>query len=333
MKFLKIAAPTRIPKPVRLADVYFHRDILTKSFDGNNVDILTISSFDELSSGYELIPNHTFPNQHQRSRLFTMKTKKFFIVTARVHPGETISSFMLDGFLDFILSSDPRAVALRKLYVFKIIPMLNPDGVIRGNYRGDHLGMNLNRVYQSPDPVLHPTIYATKTYTNYIMTLGSIDFYIDFHGHANKSGSFLFGNWIDDVQKQKEMLLFAKYCMKHNALFSFDECDFGPNSPSTFHELEKATQGTSRVAMHKLTSATRVFTFEANYYGYKVENRTKRFSMQDMKGMGISIALAAFDATVLKSDGDKEVKEWVEDNLVRLYQEAGIPLPGELSKL
>lgn len=35
--------------------------------------------------------------------------KKGVVVTARVHPGETNSSWMMKGFLDFITSADPVA--------------------------------------------------------------------------------------------------------------------------------------------------------------------------------------------------------------------------------
>ena len=73
--------------------------------------------------------------------------KKGIVITARVHPGESQSSWVLQGFLQFLLSDEEDAKVLRRHYVFKIIPMLNPDGVIYGNYRCSLLGVDLNRRY------------------------------------------------------------------------------------------------------------------------------------------------------------------------------------------
>lgn len=85
-----------------------------------------------------------------------------------MHPGETPASFVLEGLMRAILSNDRRGRALRANFVFKIIPVLNPDGVFRGHFRVDNNGVNLNRCYISPSPYEHPTIYAAKTYLEYL---------------------------------------------------------------------------------------------------------------------------------------------------------------------
>ena len=71
--------------------------------------------------------------------------RKAIILTSRVHPGETNASWIMKGVIDFLVSDQPHAVHLRNTFVFKIIPMLNPDGVIVGNYRCSLMGQDLNR--------------------------------------------------------------------------------------------------------------------------------------------------------------------------------------------
>lgn len=40
--------------------------------------------------------------------------------------------------------------------------MINPDGVMIGNYRSSYCGIDLNRKYHNPDEKLHPTVHAMK---------------------------------------------------------------------------------------------------------------------------------------------------------------------------
>ena len=58
--------------------------------------------------------------------------KKYIVLSARVHPGESNSSWIMKGVLHYLTSDHPNAQLLREKFIFKIIPMLNPDGVIHG---------------------------------------------------------------------------------------------------------------------------------------------------------------------------------------------------------
>jgi murein tripeptide amidase MpaA len=79
---------------------------------------------------------------------------------------------MLQGCIEFILSDDPIAAELRNRFIFKIIPILNPDGVIHGNYRSSLMGVDLNRRWKNPSKFLHPTIYYAKSLIRFFHTLG-----------------------------------------------------------------------------------------------------------------------------------------------------------------
>ena len=51
---------------------------------------------------------------------------------------------------------------MRDKFVFKLVPMLNPDGVIVGNYRCSLAARDLNRNYRHPRRENFPTIYSLK---------------------------------------------------------------------------------------------------------------------------------------------------------------------------
>lgn len=99
--------------------------MLCKSLAGNDVDMLIVTNFASI------------PEE--------IAVRKAIILTARVHPGESNASWMMQGVIEFLVSDDDKAQYLRDTYVFKIIPMLNPDGVIVGNYRCSLVGQDLNR--------------------------------------------------------------------------------------------------------------------------------------------------------------------------------------------
>jgi murein tripeptide amidase MpaA len=100
---------------------------------------------------------------------------------------------MMQGFINFLVGDTRKARELRQNLVFKIIPMLNIDGVVVGNYRSSFAGSDLNRQYMAPDKRLHPTIYSLKKLIRTTQKTTSVLAFVDMHGHSKKKSVFMYG--------------------------------------------------------------------------------------------------------------------------------------------
>ena len=103
---------------------YIQVSQLCKSLSGLDVPLITLTNFE-----------------------MDDENKEYIVISARVHPGETHGSWMMEGFISYLLSNAKSAKFLRDSVLFKIIPMLNPDGVVVGNSRVALAGNDLNRKY------------------------------------------------------------------------------------------------------------------------------------------------------------------------------------------
>uniref|UniRef100_A0A1I8FTS3 Peptidase_M14 domain-containing protein n=1 Tax=Macrostomum lignano TaxID=282301 RepID=A0A1I8FTS3_9PLAT len=186
---------------------YVQRDLLGLSVQQRRLDLLTVSHPDNLTDEAQ---------------------KRVVFITARVHPGETPASFVCQGLIDFLVSSHPIAKQLRDYLVFKIIPMLNPDGVYLGNYRCSLMGFDLNRHWQEPSPWAHPTIYACKKamIDMYNSKDHDIDFFCDLHAHSTLMNGFMYGNTFDDPDKQERQNVFPKLFQQNAEDFSLTNTNF-----------------------------------------------------------------------------------------------------------
>ncbi len=111
--------------------IFYQRELLTQSLDGRRIDLLTISSVDGMS-GTEKEPllSGLFPETRRvDERAPVFPDKEIVFVSARVHSGEVPAQHTFKGILSLLMDpNDLRAKELRARYVFKLIPMLNPDG-------------------------------------------------------------------------------------------------------------------------------------------------------------------------------------------------------------
>ncbi|XP_019681405.2 cytosolic carboxypeptidase 3 isoform X9 [Felis catus] len=208
------------------------------------------------------------------------RKRKAVILTARVHPGETNSSWIMKGFLDYILGDSSDAQLLRDTFIFKVVPMLNPDGVIVGNYRCSLTGQDLNRNYTSVLKESFPSVWYTRNMIRRLMEKREVILYCDLHGHSRKENIFMYGCDGSErckalyLQQQIFPLMLSKNCPDK---FSFSACKFN---------VQKSKEGTGRVVMWKM-GIKNSFTMEATFCGSTLGNkRGTHFNTKDLESMG-----------------------------------------------
>ncbi|XP_063683095.1 cytosolic carboxypeptidase 2-like isoform X25 [Bolinopsis microptera] len=260
---------------------YVKQRILCHSLGGNMVHLLTV----------------TTPSTH----LTEAKQKRAVVVTARVHPGETNSSYMMRGFINFITGSSPDAKVLRDNFVFKIVPMLNPDGVIVGNYRSSLAARDLNRNYKNPIKDAYPSIWSVKAMIRRMLTEREVVLYCDLHGHSRKMNVFMYGCENKDPGLRLQERVFPNMMSRNTSKFKYSSCRF---------KVQKKKEGTGRIVMWQQMGILNSFTMEATFAGYN----NVHFNSRDLEDMGYHFC----DTLLDYCDPDTSKVEHVLANLTRI---------------
>ncbi|VDO48353.1 unnamed protein product [Schistosoma margrebowiei] len=215
------------------------------------------------------------------------KDKYAVVITARVHPGETNSSWIIYGLLKFLTSNQSIILTLKKQYTFYIIPMLNPDGVIVGNYRCSLTGRDLNRNYRQPKKDVFPTVWTVKQLVKWCKKTYKDVIYCDMHGHSRRNNIFMYG--CDPLYRHSKIFNNTKKSLHERILpyiisqqatsyFSFPNCRF------TVHPSKEST---SRVVFWREFEVINSFTLEATFNGSTLQNNNlMKFEVDDFMKMG-----------------------------------------------
>lgn len=123
------------------------------------------------------------------------ETQPALWAVARQHPAETGGSWKAEGLLEWLLSEDPQAQAMLEGGEVYLAGFLNPDGVTLGNYRVNRAGVNLNRVWDDPDPETEPEVHAVhREMHRFVEDGGEISFFVDLHSHSTIRRNFFYWN-------------------------------------------------------------------------------------------------------------------------------------------
>lgn len=242
---------------LRTPHIYLRQDILCETLGGNSCPLLTITALPESNS-----------NDH----ICQFRNRPLIFLSARVHPGETNASWVMKGTLEFLMGTSPLAASLREAYIFKIVPMLNPDGVVNGNHRCSLSGEDLNRQWQNPNPELHPTIYHTKSLLQYLAHIQRAPLvFCDYHGHSRKKNVFMYGCSVketvwqsnisatsSDLQEDLGYRALPKILSQIAPAFSMASCSF---------VVERSKESTARVVVWREIGVQRSYTMESTLCG------------------------------------------------------------------
>ncbi|XP_022809843.1 cytosolic carboxypeptidase 3-like [Stylophora pistillata] len=263
---------------------HVQKEVLCKTMAGNNCNVLTVTS--------SQVPE---------------SEKLGVVVSARVHPGETNASWMMKGMLDFLTSGHHIAEKLRRKFVFKLVPMLNPDGVIVGNYRTNLAARDLNRTYKDPKKESFPTVWHMKNMLESFKKDHQVIIYCDLHGHSRKPNVFMYGCTADPKMGSmsdfvEERLFPWMMSQKAPDKFSFSGCKF---------RVRKCKESTARVVMWRQMGITNSFTMEATFCGANFGDMEKgrHFHVGDFEEMGRHFCEVLLEYTEAKSGNRSEMTQ------------------------
>uniref|UniRef100_A0AAQ4Q6F2 Cytosolic carboxypeptidase 1 n=1 Tax=Gasterosteus aculeatus aculeatus TaxID=481459 RepID=A0AAQ4Q6F2_GASAC len=242
---------------LRTPQIYLRQDVLCQTLGGNSCPLLTITAM---------------PESNSNDYICQFRNRPLIFLSARVHPGETNASWVMKGTLEFLMGTSPLAASLREAYIFKIVPMLNPDGVVNGNHRCSLSGEDLNRQWQNPNPELHPTIYHTKSLLQYLAHIQRAPLvFCDYHGHSRKKNVFMYGCSVketvwqsnisatsSDLQEDLGYRALPKILSQIAPAFSMASCSF---------VVERSKESTARVVVWREIGVQRSYTMESTLCG------------------------------------------------------------------
>ena len=225
------------------------------------------------------------------------ESKKYILAVARVHPAETVGSWVMEGFLRFISSKHPEAILLRNKFIFKIVPMLNPDGVIVGNSRTSMSGNDLNRTYISPSEEKHPEIVALKELAEQLQEEGNRVFlFVDMHGHFSKKGSFIYGpHFPMHNSLYLKTKIIPRLMGERTEMFRYFSSKF---------RVSKNKKKAARAVMNNEFKINYSYTLETSYYGYlNAKRETVPFTSENLFMIGEKLARSIGEYNTMLENG------------------------------
>ena len=129
---------------------------------------------------------------------------------------------MINNLLETISKAYEKGETFYDNFIFKIIPMVNPDGVIHGNSRAEITGLDPNRCWKKPSKTRIPSIYHIKK--EILKTRDEVCMILDLHSSSSKLGCFLYGNYNQvDIRSYR---MYPSHLCLNDPRFFYKNCRF-----------------------------------------------------------------------------------------------------------
>ena len=152
-----------------------------------------------------------------------------------------------------------------------ILPIVNPDGVVAGNYRSNLQGKDMNRHFfsdQDPDAkgqrCYEVELLREQLKSRFGEQRGQFKMFLDIHAHSTLNSIFIYAPESEKdsekayIQKFPQMLhQFSEFFMYHNCRFS----------------CPRYKRNCARLAMNRDFNLLDTYTIESSCYGYEIKRK------------------------------------------------------------
>lgn len=209
-------------------------------------------------------------------------------MTARIHPGESNSSYVAEGFLEQLCGTSAVGKELRAKYIFFVVPMVNPDGVVAGNYRTSLFGKDLNRTFDQSRRYAFPETFHLLRLAEELKKTHKKRFclYLDLHGHSIKKNVFMYGpgyalqDYSYEISRELPRLLSSL-----TPFFRYYSCSF---------RISDSKTATARAVLNRSLKVPYTYTMESSnssYFDFATHTELP-FRIEHWREMGAFLAIA-----------------------------------------
>jgi hypothetical protein len=173
------------------------------------------------------------------------------------------------------VSKNPIANKMRSIFEWWIMPIVNPDGVVNGNYRCNCQGKDMNRHFfanhdDEADKIGRCIeVELIRDYLKNQIPAGEtnpLKLFLDIHAHSKDASIFSYAPVPENAWDVMETKRWSEILDSMSPYFKLENCTF---------KNEKYKRNCARLGIFRDFELTNSYTIETSCYGYEVKKPYK----------------------------------------------------------